>query len=263
MTDAALRAHLHVEIFLAKPAALHNRSACIQLQSWRTHTPVVPMDEVTGTGGELAQGATHPDTTIDRSPKRTVGEADFAFDLGLNFHADRIGAAPTSDEFPVADQQTWWLRLLDHNSTLAGVGSQAHEVAISATMPGLGEFVSDAIAKAKGVEHVMPVGARQLEGDALGVDPFAERVIGIIVHPKGPEVNVFDVADVVTFIDVDAAPYGVAGHIANEVPSGTDQLDALIGIEEQAVPNAHILSVVRQNARRIRHRSTSVCFHSG
>ena len=115
------------------------------------------------------------------------------------------------------------------------IGAEAEEVAVGAARLRLGELVAHAVAEAERVEDVVPVGAGQLEGDALRVDPFAVRIVGLVGHAERPEVDVLDVADVVALIHEDAALARIAGDVADQVPGGADQLDGLVGIEEAAV----------------------------
>ena len=100
----------------------------------------------------------------------------------------------------------------------------------------------------------MPVGAGQLERDPLRVYPFAVGFVGLVFHAKRPEMDVFDMADVVALVDEDAPFARVAGDIADQVAMGANQLDGLVGIQKATFRDAHVVGVVRFDAGRIGHR---------
>ena len=127
-------------------------------------------------------------------------------------------AAPPANKLPVGNQETGRLHCSTSTARRQRIGPQAEEVAVGAASLRLGELVSHAVSEAKGVQHVMPVGAGQLEGDALRVHPFAVRIVRIVSHAERPEVDVLDMADVVALVHIDAALARVAGNIANQVP---------------------------------------------
>ena len=77
----------------------------------------------------------------------------------------------------------------------------------------------------------MPISPGQLERDSLGIDPLAEWILGLIGDPKRPEVDVFDVPNVVALIHEDTSFDRIASDIPNQVPVRADQFDGLVRIE--------------------------------
>ena len=112
---------------------------------------------------------------------------------------------------------------------VAVVGAYAQEVAVAHAEPGLDEAVSDAVAKAKGIEHILPVSATEYEGLAVFHLPGEE----LWAHaPPWVEVDVFDAANVVDAIDVDAPTQRLTGYVAYQVTSVAGGIDAVIRIEQ-------------------------------
>src|SRR5262252_9475707 len=66
--------------------------------------------------------------------------------------------------------------------------------------------------------------------------------------------NVLNMANVIALIDKDSAFDGITRHIANQVPRRANQFDALIGIEQAAIADAHILAIFRIDAGWIWNR---------
>ena len=174
----------------------------------------------------------HPDTAVNRPPERTVCQTHLTFRERADFQTDGVRAAPATDKFAIRDEQTIRLRLFHHDGALAGVRAEAEKVSVLAAILRFREFVADAVAEAERVENVLPVGARELERDALRVDPFAERIIRFVVNAERPEVDVFDVADVAAHVHKDATTNRVAGDIAHDVPVGAHEADGFVGIQE-------------------------------
>jgi len=88
----------------------------------------------------------------------------------------------------------------------------------------------------------------------MDVDPFAVRVIGLIIHAKGPEMAVLDPADVVALIDVQSEMDRVSEDAADEVARRPDKPDAIVRIQQQTIENRNIFDVFGQHAGRIRNR---------
>src|SRR5207253_1426995 len=90
---------------LFEGAANDDSLAGVELDSRCAPAAFVPLDKVAGAGRELATGAAHPDTPVDRPPEGAVDQADLAPGLWPNLQADRISALPAADEFAVGDQK--------------------------------------------------------------------------------------------------------------------------------------------------------------
>ena len=100
---------------------------------------------------------------------------------------------------------------------------------------------------------IVPICARELERHALGIDPLVEGILGLIGDPKRPEVDVFNVPNVVALIHEDTSFDRIASDIPNQVPVRADQFDGLVGIEQATISDSNVLRVFRIDAGWIWH----------
>ena len=118
-----------------------------------------------------------------------------------------------------------------------------------------GEFVADAVTEAERIGDIVPIGATEFERNPLRVDPLAVRITRIVGDAERPEVDVLDVADIITFVDENTPLDRIAGDIADNVPMGANEFDPLVRIQEAAVADAHVFRVFGQDTREDRERA--------
>ena len=160
-------------------------------------------------------------------PKGAVHKAHAAGVGGLHAHHRGIGAVE-GDELAVGDQQRKRSAVLHDHGGVTIIRADAQEIPVAEASRGLDELVADVIAKAKGVEDVLPVAAA--EDKRLPVRLLLVEQARFHAPPR-VEMHVLDPPDVVDHVHIDAPSQGLAVHVPDQVPLIATGIDAVVGVK--------------------------------
>lgn len=172
--------------------------------------------------------ASYSSDLIARSPERAVDKPHSAAVSALDFDHGWVGSMERH-EFTVGNQQAERGGFLYDDGGVTIIGAYAEEIAVAHSSAGPDEVVADRVPEAERVEDVLPVSAPESEGNAVGHLPSEQ--LGFCA-PPGVEMDVFDSADVIDLVHIDAAPEGLAVNVADQVAFVSCGVDSIVRVQK-------------------------------
>ncbi len=101
-------------------------------------------------------------------------------------------------------------------------------------------MIADVVSQHKGVEYIFPVAAGDANARAMLIDPFPQPRVSI--RPEGPEMDIFNPADVITLIDINARKQRLAIDAGDIMPPRQHQMHPLVWIGQGHVQHREVVS---------------------
>src|ERR1039458_9626734 len=161
-------------------------------------------------------------------PKGAVHKSQTPRVIGVHAHHRRVGAVE-GDELAIRNEHPERSTVLHNQGGVTIIRANAEEIAIAQAASGLYELIANVIAKAKGVEDVLPVTSTEDKGLPMRLLPLEQARL---YAPPGVEMHVLDTSDVEDHVHEDASPQWLAMHVPNQVALIVAGIDAIIGVEQ-------------------------------